>query len=90
MQIDTDHMDQCHHVRMDSSGRIRLPFELRERLGLKSGDSVVVFQEDDDVRIETATHALRRAQEYFASFVPQDVSLVEELLEERRQEAARE
>lgn len=90
MQTESSHVDHCHHVRVDSSGRIRLPLELREKLGIESGDSVVVFEDDDEVRLQSAAMALTQAQEYFASFVPAGVSLADELIAERRKEAERE
>lgn len=82
--------DHCCHIRIDSSGRIRLPIEFREKLGVVSGDVLVMFEDHDEVRLESAARALARAQEYFAGFVPADVSLVDDLVAERREEAARE
>ncbi|MCA9212156.1 MAG: AbrB/MazE/SpoVT family DNA-binding domain-containing protein [Planctomycetales bacterium] len=79
-----------HRVKLDTSGRIVLPADIRQRLGLLEGDSVLVVDDHDLIRIETSKDALREAQEYFASFVPPDVSLVDELIAERREEAARE
>lgn len=79
-----------HHVRLDSSGRIRLPVSLREKLGIEHGDPVVVIEDDHQFRIETATDSLRKAQNYFSSFVPEGVSLADDLISERRDEAARE
>lgn len=90
MQTDSFHIDHCHHVRVDSSGRIRLPLELREKLGIESGDSIVVFENDDQVRFQSAAMALSQAQDYFASFAPEGVSLADELIADRREEAERE
>lgn len=87
MLIETIPQDVCHHIRVDSSGRIRLPIELREKLGVSNGDCVVVFEHEDEVRLETAARALARAQDYFPSFVPEGVSLVDDLLKERHAEA---
>lgn len=87
MLIETTPQEACHHIRVDSSGRIRLPVELKEKLGVTNGDCIVVVEHEDEIRLETAAQALIRAQEYFSSFVPQGVSLVDELLEERRAEA---
>ena len=86
MLIETTPQDACHHIRVDSSGRIRLPLELKEKLGVSNGDCVVVVEHEDEIRLETAAQALARAQEYFSSFIPEGVSLVDELLEERRAE----
>ena len=79
-----------HQVRIDTSGRIALPAVLRERLGLTFGDSLLVIEDDGEVRIETAADALKEAQAYVASLVAPGVSLADELIAERRSEAASE
>ena len=79
-----------HQVKIDTSGRIVLPAALRQRLGVREGDSVLVIDDDDAVRIETSAVALAEAREYFAALVPRHVSLADELIAERRAEAASE
>ena len=79
-----------HQVRIDTSGRIALPAILRERLGLTFGDSLLVIEDDGEVRIETAADALKQAQAYIASLVEPGISLADELIAERRSEAASE
>lgn len=81
---------RIHYTRLDASGRIVLPRDLRERLELAAGDELVVIEDHDSCRIATARQALAEAQAYFKELVPADVSLVESLLAERRAEAARE
>lgn len=90
--METNHRETSHiyPTKLDASGRIVLPAVVRERLGLTDGDSVLVVEDDHGYKIETAQQALHDAQAYFASLVPPGVSLVDELLQERRQEAARE
>lgn len=90
MLMETGHETGLYHLRLDSTGRIRLPIALRERLGISNGDSIVLVDGDDEVRLETAAQALLKAQEYFESFVPDGVSLADELLQERRDEAGHE
>ena len=58
-----------HQVRIDTSGRIALPAVLRKRLGLTFGDSLLVIEDDGEVRLETADDALKEAQAYVASLV---------------------
>ena len=79
-----------YHLTLDSAGRIRLPNAVRDRLGIEYGDAIVVIEDDDEIRLETAAAALSRAQDYFASFVPEGVSLADELMAERREEVGRE
>jgi AbrB family looped-hinge helix DNA binding protein len=84
------HEHKIYQSRIDKSGRIVLPADLRTALRVKEGDSVLVAREGKSVEIVTAKEALRQAQEYFTKLAPAEVCMSEELLRERRQEAARE
>lgn len=75
---------------LDESGRVVIPAEYRKKLGVKAGDQVIVILEDNSVRLVTKEQAIKEAQEIVGSFVSPDVSLVNELLQERREAAARE
>lgn len=72
-----------------AGGRIALPAEMRRALGLQSGDTVLFELEGDEVRIRPARSALRRVQERLKAFAPKDGFVSEELIAERRVEAAR-
>ena len=74
----------------DNSRRVVIPAEYRKALGVKAGDQVIVTPEDNGVRLVTKEQAIREAQEIVAGFVAPGASLVDELLQERRREAARE
>ncbi len=76
--------------RMSSGGRIVLPKELRQYLDVKDGDQVVLDWDGEAVRVTSARQRHRHAQELVTQAVPPERSLVEELLAERRREAARE
>ena len=68
-----------------------IPAELRRDLGLSPGASVLISETDDgDMLVSTPVGGLRRAQELVRRYVQPDVSLADELLAERRAEAARE
>ncbi|AMV22634.1 SpoVT / AbrB like domain protein [Planctomyces sp. SH-PL14] len=79
-----------YRARLDRSGRIVLPQPVREVLQLASGDEVLVVQTADGYRIETPEQALKAAQDYFCTLVPPGISVVDELLAERRDETRRE
>jgi len=49
---------------------------------------VILRLEDDEVRLITPSQAIRRAQSLVRHYVPAGRSLVEELIAERRAEAA--
>lgn len=77
-------------VAIDAGGGIIVPPEYLDVLGLRVGDEVVLRLDDDQLRIETIDAAIRRAQELVGRYVPAERSLVDELIAERRAEAARE
>ncbi len=74
--------------KVDRHGRVVIPAAFRRALGLHEGDEVTMQLEDGQVRILTRTEAIRRAQELVAARVAGQRSLVDELIEERRAEAA--
>ena len=77
-------------TKVDRHGRVVIPAEYRRALGLRAGDAVVVQLDDGALRILTRAQAIRRAQEIVAKYVSPERSLVDELIAERRAEAARE
>ena len=70
-------------------GRIVIPASYRKALGVKPGDQVVLRLENGEVRVISRTEARRRSQVYVTSLLPKNVSLVDELIRERRKEAER-
>ena len=71
-------------------GRIVIPAEMRKRYGMPVGGTVHLMDGEDGLVISTPEIALRRLQKKFAGIVPKGVSLVDELIAERRKEAANE
>ncbi len=65
-------------------GRIVIPAGYRRALGIKTGDEVVLRLESGEIRVTSRAQARRRAREYVRSLVPKNVSLVKELIRERR------
>jgi hypothetical protein len=57
---------------------------------LKQGDHVLIEMRDGDLQIRSYEKSVRWVQETVARYVPKDVSLVDELIAERRKEAKRE
>jgi AbrB family looped-hinge helix DNA binding protein len=80
---------QTYHLKVDSSGRIVLPAEARARNHIAEGDTVVVVEDDNGLHVKTRDQIMAEAQAYFASFVPRDVLLSEEILQDRRSEIER-
>jgi len=80
----------ARHVRIAPGGRVVIPAEFRKALGLAVGDDVVIEIKDGELRLRSLREAVRRAQEIVRKHVPEGVSLADELIAERRAEAARE
>jgi AbrB family looped-hinge helix DNA binding protein len=83
-------MELKTRVQVGEKGRIVIPVDMREALGIKPGDTVDVSVKDYEVRISTMQSRLRRAQESVRSYVPAGVSLADELSAERREAAKHE
>ena len=77
-------------VRIGEGGRVVIPSEFRKAMGLSVGDELIVTLDEGELRMHTRLAGIRRAQEIVRQHIPADRSLVDELLAERRAEAARE
>jgi len=55
-------------------------------MGLQVGDEVILRLEGKELRIFTLNQAIQRAQELVSRYVPQERSLADELIAERRLE----
>jgi bifunctional DNA-binding transcriptional regulator/antitoxin component of YhaV-PrlF toxin-antitoxin module len=64
--------------------------EIRKALGIKDGDTVLWELVDGEARLTTRRERLRRAQAFVRQYLPEGVSLADELIAERRAEASRE
>lgn len=80
---------QVYPARLDSSGRIVLPAELRSELGIRQGDELLIVRDKRGVHVETPEQASTAMRDYFKSLVPAGVSLADELIAERRRESER-
>jgi AbrB family looped-hinge helix DNA binding protein len=76
-------------VRLGPQGRLVVPVELRRELGLKDGTELAIRSDGRRLILEPRSEVLRRLRRRFAQ-LPDDVSLADELVAERRIEARRE
>lgn len=76
-----------HGVTMASNGRLVIPAPIRAELRLENGGRLVARVQDGAIVLEPIAHAIARAQELVRRYVPEGVSLADELIEERRREA---
>lgn len=79
-----------YEIPMQENGRVVLPASLRKALGLTKGDKVLIEAEGDHVVLTTARLRRKRAQEIARRYAQLGVSVVDEFLQEKRVEAARE
>ena len=78
-------------LKVDESGRLVLPAESHVRQAARAGETLVgVEGADGTFKVQTQADVVREIQDYFAQFVKPGESWSEELLAERREEAARE
>ena len=77
-------------VRLSENGRILIPASIRKELGLVTGEELLLTVDGSDLRISTRAAGIRRAQEMLEKYVAGKPSMADELIAERRAEAARE
>lgn len=78
-----------NEVQVGAQGRLVIPAALRKALHLKPGDRLIARQEGQSLVLERREAIEQRLWQLFAH-IPKDVSLVDELIAERREEARRE
>lgn len=76
-----------YEVRMGPEGRVLIPAEIRRAVGLEPGERIVVRVEGDRIVLLPREAIKRQLQDPFKDV---DGSMSEELIAERRKEAARE
>ncbi len=77
-------------VRVDAQGRLLVPKELRDAVDMRPGENVTLLVQDGEIRVITVTAARAIVREIAAKYSTPGRSLVDELIAERRAEAARE
>jgi AbrB family looped-hinge helix DNA binding protein len=78
-----------HQTRMTREGRVLIPAELRKALGLTENEPLSVYAKDGEIRIVSRVQAIRQMQQRMAKYNRPGGSVVDELIRERRKEAAR-
>ncbi len=81
---------QPQRVRIIEGGKLVIPAAMRRELGIATGDTVLVDVADGELRVRSLPAAIARAQAILRRYVPEGVSLADELIADRRREAERE
>jgi bifunctional DNA-binding transcriptional regulator/antitoxin component of YhaV-PrlF toxin-antitoxin module len=76
--------------RLVSGGRLQIPARVRRELGLRDGDAVLMKTVRGELRVRPLRDVVAGIQARLRKFVPEDVSLADELIADRRAEARRE
>lgn len=82
-----------YHAKVITGGKIVIPAELRRELGIKDGDSLVFERgENGSLELKTYGQVVKEVQAAFRAMRPagKSGSVVDELIAERRAEAAKE
>jgi len=86
--------DPCHtrplRVRLAAGGRVVIPAEVRDGLGLKEGDELILTQDGEGLRMTTLAQAVREVQAFFGRLKRPAEKVVDGFLAERREEVEKE
>jgi AbrB family looped-hinge helix DNA binding protein len=77
-------------MRIAENGRLVIPASFRRALGIEAGDEVILRLENDELHIISQRQRLAKARALVRRYVPAGTSLVDELIQERREAAKRE
>lgn len=80
--------DRVAWVAIDALGRLQIPSALTKAAGIVGDEPVYVRASLNGIEILSRRAALKRAHDIARRFVPDGASLVEDLIAERRREAA--
>ncbi|MGA8108446.1 MAG: AbrB/MazE/SpoVT family DNA-binding domain-containing protein [Acidobacteriaceae bacterium] len=77
-------------LRLAENGRVVIPLEVRRDLGVESGGEIILERQENGYRLTTRRQRIEEAQKFLRRYVKPGVSLVDELIAERREAAKHE
>jgi AbrB family looped-hinge helix DNA binding protein len=80
-------MEQAVRVRVSEKGRLVIPAQFREAMGIEPGDVVEMRLEENELRVATRAQRLREVRRRMKNILGPGRSLAEELIAERREAA---
>jgi bifunctional DNA-binding transcriptional regulator/antitoxin component of YhaV-PrlF toxin-antitoxin module len=83
-------MGNVIHTKLGEGRRVAIPAELCRQYGLEPGEPVVLEPTETGIIVRPLDAVVREVQAFFADAAEPGVSLADELIRERREEAARE
>ena len=89
--LDVPHYVVGDRLKVGPGGRVVIPANMREAMGVAEGDTLLATLVDGELRLLSTQGAVKRAQAMVrAAIPPGGPSLVDELIADRRREAERE
>jgi len=79
-----------YRVQIAANGRMVLPVGLRQQLHVEGGGLLIIREDEGRLVLESVDDAVRRAQALVRQYAPAAQGVTDELLAERRIDAARE
>lgn len=73
-------------VKLGRAGRLVIPARFRKAIAISEGDDLVMRLADEKIELFSQKQAVKYAQKLVREYIPEDKSLVDELLEERRED----
>jgi bifunctional DNA-binding transcriptional regulator/antitoxin component of YhaV-PrlF toxin-antitoxin module len=84
-------VDEPGKIRVQTDGSVVIPSTVLAEAGFGIGDRVLSFVKGEgEIHLLSRRTAIRHAQELVRKYVPEGISLVDELIAERRSEAEKE
>jgi AbrB family looped-hinge helix DNA binding protein len=77
-------------TKVNEGGRIVIPAKMRKALGIEVGKNVTLTLKTDSLEITTREKAFKRIEEMMKPHIKPSRSVVDELINERREEAKNE
>ncbi len=79
---------EVYHTRIEADGKIQLPPQVLEKLDFETGQDVKLEVEKKTLRVSsTRSERLKKAQALVKKYINPEISLADELIEDRRREA---
>jgi AbrB family looped-hinge helix DNA binding protein len=79
-----------HRAKADAQGRVLIPADIREAMGVKPGETLILKYQDNELRVLTWDENVRQIQESAAKYSVPGESSVDALIAERRAEQTKE
>ena len=83
-------MNEVYRAKLNDEGQLVIPSVCRKQLGMVPGQELLLQVSDGELLVYTQDRAVKRLQDWVAGHVRTGVSLVDELIADRRTEAAKE